>query len=101
MASRSELQILLEELLGSRNVYYNPPESKKMEYDAIRYSRKNIESRFADNSAYSLTNCYEIIVISRKLDNPVVEKLLALPYCTFDRHYRADNLSHDVLTLYY
>ena len=95
------MQTKLEELLGSENVYYRPPASIKMEYDAIRYSRKNIDGKFADNAMYSKTNCYEIIVISRRPDHPVIDKLLELPYCSFDRHYESDNLNHDVLTLYF
>ena len=101
MATRLELQTKLEELLGSRNVYYQPPASKQMEYPAIKYSKSDIQSRFANGSAYSLLNCYEIIVIDRKPDNAVINKLLNLPYCSFDRHYTSDNLNHDVLTLYY
>ena len=101
MASRIDLQEKLEEVLGSSNVYYQPPASVKMEYPAIRYSRKNIDEKSADNAAYKLTNCYEIIVIDRKPDNKVIEKLLALPMCSYDRSYKADNLNHDVLTLYY
>lgn len=101
MGSRLELQSKLEELLESENVYYQPPESKKMEYDAIKYSKKDIRSSFANDAGYSFLNCYELIVISRRPDHPVVNKLLRLPYCTFDRHYVADNLNHDVLTLYY
>lgn len=101
MASRIDLQEKLEELLGSSNVYYQPPASVKMEYPAIRYSRKNVDKKSADNAAYKLTNCYEIIVIDRKPDNKVIEKLLSLPMCSYDRQYKADNLNHDVLTLYY
>ena len=101
MASRIELQEKLEELLGSSNVYYKPPASVKMEYPAIRYYRKDVDKKSADNTAYTLTNCYEIIVIDRKPDNKVIEKLLALPMCSYDRSYKADNLNHDVLTLYY
>ena len=101
MASRIELQGKLEELLGSSNVYYKPPASVKMEYPAIRYYRKAVDKKSADNKAYTLTNCYEIIVMDRKPDNKVIEKLLALPMCSYDRSYKADNLNHDVLTLYY
>ena len=101
MASRIDLQSKLEELLGSRNVYYNPPENLRMEYECIRYSKTRIEGRFANDAAYSLLNCYELIVIARKPDNPVIMKLLQLPYCSYDRHYTSDNLSHDVLTLYW
>ena len=38
MANRLDLQALLEDLLGSRNVYYQPPESDKMNYPAIVYA---------------------------------------------------------------
>lgn len=95
------MQSIFEELLGSRNVYYNPPESIKMEYPAIRYSKSKIMSTFADNTAYSFSNCYEVIVISKKPDNPVIGGILKLPYCSHDRNYVADNLYHDVFTLYY
>lgn len=95
------MQSKLEELLESGNVYYQPPESKKMEYDAIRYSKKNIRSKFANDKRYSITDCYELIVIARRPDHPVIKKLLELPYCSYDRHYVSDNLHHDVLTLYY
>lgn len=101
MADRLDLQGLLEELLESRNVYYQSPESVKMQYPAIRYSKKNIQSAYANNSKYLMRDCYELIVISRKPDDPVIKRLLALPYCSYDRQYIADNLYHDVLTIYY
>ena len=101
MADRLDLQGLLEELLESRNVYYQSPESVKMQYPAIRYSKKNIQSAYANNSKYLMRDCYELIVISRKPDDPVIKKLLALSYCGYDRQYIADNLYHDVLTIYY
>ena len=44
MKTRLELQNKLEELLGFRHVYYQPPESVKMEYPAIRYSKSMIRS---------------------------------------------------------
>lgn len=101
MADRLELHSVLQELLGSSNVYYQPPESIKMQYDAIRYSKKTIDSKYANDRKYSMIDCYEIMVISRLPDNPVIKKLLSLPYCSYDRHYIADNLHHDVLTIYW
>lgn len=101
MADRLELHSVLQELLGSSNVYYQPPESIKMQYDAIRYSKKTIDSKYANDRKYSMIDCYEIIVISRLPDNPVIKRLLSLPYCSYDRHYVADNLHHDVLTIYW
>lgn len=100
MSSRTELQNKLEELLESRSVYYQAPATIQMKYPAIRYSKKDIEGRHADNRIYSKMNCYELIVISKTPDHPVIEKLLELPYCSYDRWYAADNLNHDVLTIY-
>lgn len=101
MASRLELQTKLKELLGNKNVYYQPPESKKMEYPAIKYSIDDIDQVHANDKVYSRRRRYEIIVIDRLPDNPVINKLLDLPYCSYDRNYKADNLNHDVLTLYF
>lgn len=101
MATRLDLQSKLEELLGSRNVYYQPPENLKMEYDAIRYSKKDIWGVKANDATYARMNCYEIIVIARRPDHSVIDKLADFPYCSFDRHYVSDNLHHDVFTLYY
>lgn len=101
MGTRLELQSKLEELLGSRNVYYQAPESVKMEYPAIRYSRSDINIDHADDSAYLKNKRYELILISRKPDEPVIEKLLELPYCSFETSYKSENLYHDTLVLYY
>lgn len=101
MASRLELQTKLEELLGNKNVYYQPPETVKMEYPAIKYSKDKIDKKSANDSAYMLNNRYEIIVIDRRPDNPIVYELLKLPMCSYERHYISDNLHHDALTLYY
>lgn len=101
MASRTELQTLLQDLLDSGNVYYQPPETVKMKYPAIRYSKSNVKAIKANNTNYKLTNCYEIIVMDTKPDNPVINKLLELPYCAYSRNYKADGLNHDVFTLYF
>ena len=101
MASRLDLQSKLEELLGSKEVYYKPPKNTMMSYPAIRYSLKDIVLKRADDSSYTKRNRYEVIVIDKKPDNPVISKLLDLPYCSYDRQYIADNLYHDVLILYW
>lgn len=101
MASRIDLQTKLEELLELRHVYYQPPENVKIEYPAIRYSKKKPDVKHANNKIYMKTNCYEVIVISRKPDEPVIGKIEELPMCEWDNHYVVDNLNHDVLTLYF
>ena len=101
MTSRLELQSKLEELLGSRNVYYQPPENLKMNYPAIVYSKTSPDIKRANDQIYLQKNRYEIIVISKSPDNPVIDKLIGLQYCSYDRNYVSDNLHHDVFTLYY
>lgn len=101
MTDRLNLQSLLEELLGSRNVYYQPPKGMMMNYPAIIYSKSDIDTKHANDKVYKKRKKYELIVIDKKPDNPVIEELLLLPYCSFDRQYIADNLYHDVFKLYY
>lgn len=100
MASRLDLHETLCAILGSRNCYFQPPASVQMKYPAIVYSRKEVETRYADNVVYMHALSYEIILIDKNPDSEYVEKILQLPYCSFDRHYTADNLNHDVFTIY-
>lgn len=101
MGSRLELQTLLEDLLGSRNVYYQPPESVKMSYPAIVYSRYDIENNHADNNPYKQTLAYQVTVIDKNPDSEIVMKVSRLPMCSYDRHFTSDNLNHDIFTLYF
>ena len=101
MSSRLDLQTILEGILGSRNVYFQPPSSVQMRYPAIVYSRKDIEKRSANDGVYQKLPSYEVILIDKNPDSKFVDKILELPYCSFDRHYESDNLNHDVFTLYF
>lgn len=101
MARRLELHEVLCNVLGSRNVYYQPPASVKMQYPAIVYSRKDIYNRHADDDVYKQDHAYDVTVIDRNPDSLIVEEISRLPKCRFDRHYTADNLNHDVFTIYY
>lgn len=100
MANRADLQTELEELLGSRNVYCDPPESVKMKYPAIRYSRSKIVNTFANNSVYRQKKRYDVVVIYDDPDSDLPDRVACLPMCAHDNHYVADNLHHDTYTLY-
>lgn len=97
---RLKLHEILCDTLGSRNVYFQPPESVKMKYPAIRYSRSGIDITYADNSNYRQDVSYMITVIDRDPDSDVVERVSQIPHISHDRSYVADNLNHDVFTLY-
>ena len=101
MRTWESLQKLLEKLFECRHVYYQPPDNLTMEYPAIRYFLSDIDSKYANNKMYVGIKCYDIVVIDKDEDNPVIEKLLELPYASFNRHYVSDNLNHDIIKLYY
>ena len=101
MADRPNLQTFLEEFLGSRNVYFQPPESMQLKYPAIVYSRKKIDNKHAGNTVYQQLFSYELTVIDKDPDSEIVRKVSMLPTCKHDRHFKSDNLNHDVFTIYY
>lgn len=101
MGSRLDLQNLLEFILGSRNVYYQPPESVKIKYPAIIYRRNDIDNNFADDIVYMQNYTYQIIVIDADPDSEIVDRVSKLPMCRYDRHYTSDNLNHDIFILNY
>lgn len=101
MADRLDLHERLCSVLGSRNVYFQPPASVKMKYPAIVYSRNDMSNRFANDSVYNQSHSYELIVIDSDPDSVVVEAVSKLSTCRFVRHYTSDNLNHDVFTIYY
>lgn len=101
MASRLELHEDLCEILGSRNVYYNPPASVKMKYPAIVYSRDTINTQHADNAVYNQKTAYSVTVVDPDPDSAYIDPISKLPLCRFSRHYVADNLNHDTFILYY
>lgn len=101
MAPRLDLQQLLEGLLGSRNVYFQPPATVQMEYPAIVYERGRMDIKHADNSPYAHKKRYQVTVIDPNPDNSFVDQVANLPLCTHDRFFTADNLNHDVFTLYF
>lgn len=99
--TREELHEYLVSILGSRNVYFQPPESKKMKYPAIVYSVNNVDKRHAENKVYMLSKAYKITVIDYDPENPVLDVLNNLEKCRFNTHYVSDSLNHDVYILYY
>lgn len=107
MDKRLELHELLCEVInitesnGDKHVYFDPPASFIMRYPAIRYKRKSVNKMVANNSIYGYKKAYEIILIDENPDSEYIDKILQLPYCSYNNHYTADNLNHDVFTIYY
>ena len=101
MDRRLKLQKILETILGSRNVYYQPPDNIHMNYPAIKYHKNIKDVSHADDIKYKMCDSYTITVIDKNPDNQVIYEILKLPYSSYDRNYISNNLEHDVITLYY
>lgn len=99
--TQSDLQDLLEETLGSRNVYFQPPASLVLQYPCIVYQRQTIPARYANNRRYAETGQYQVTLIDYDPDSEVIDRLLNLKLCSHDRHFTSDHLNHDVFTLYF
>ena len=99
---RLELHEILCTILGSRNVYFQPPESIKMNYPAFLYILVYIENQYANDGVYLSHRRYSVTVIDKDPDSEIVGKVSALQNCKFDRPpYQKDNLNHYVFTLFY
>lgn len=102
MANRADLHEELCTILGTRNVYYTPPESVRMSYDAIRYELGGKDIKRANNRMYLFTNRYDGVVITRDPDTTIPDAILSqFEMCSFGTPYKADNLNHYPFTLYY
>lgn len=102
MANRLNLHEELCTMLGTRNVYFQPPESVRMQYDAIRYKLGGKDLKRANNKIYRSTNQYDGVVITRDPDTTIPDAILShFEMCSFGQPYVADNLNHYPFTLYY
>lgn len=102
MGTRLELQTEFEELLGSRNVYFQAPPSLLMNYPCIRYSGGGVDTKRANDHLYVYTNRYEGVIIDPDPDTEIPVNILQhFQMCHLESPYVADNLYHFPFTLYY
>ncbi len=101
MAQQLELQALLVSILGSDKVYFQPPPSIKLQYPCILYSRDDEQTEHANNKQYSRRIRYSVTVIDPNPNSLLPAMISALPLCSFDRFFTADNLNHDVYKLFF
>ena len=87
--------------IGGPNVYYQIPSNMVMKYPAIKYSKNKIENKHADNSVYFQKTQYSIIVMSKVVDDEIVDKISKLPTCGFERTYIQDGIYHNIFNIYY
>jgi hypothetical protein len=101
MATRLELQSLLEGLHPGVSVYFQPPPNVTMHYPAIIYNRDYLAAEFADNAPYASKVRYQITVIAQDPDSPVPDLVASLPLMRYVRHYTTENLNHDIYDVYF
>ena len=101
MANRLDFQTKLEAILGSRNVYFQPPNNLEMHYPAIVYGIDAIRNNFANNKVYKQDVAYSVTVIDEDPDSEIKAKISRMPKAEYDRHFSRDNLNHDVFRIYF
>ena len=101
MGRRADLHHILEATLGSKNVYFEPPESFKLSYPCIVYNLEGHGEKMADNDQYNLMKRYAMTYITKKADDPMVDSLERIKYCSLSRAFVAANLHHYAFTIFY
>ena len=100
--ARKEFGNKLREILGSPNVYFQPPESIKMKYPCIVYHNHGEHKRNANDKMYLFTRAYDVTVIDPNPDSEIPSRLReAFPYCRYQRHFTIDNLNHETFVIYF
>ena len=111
MERRIQLQEQLETLLandvavledGSLAIVFQPPENIKLKYPCVIYEIDDRSFRHANDHTYALRPRYSVTVIDPDPDSQIANTIqMHFPMCRPERRYIADNLYHDVLSLYY
>lgn len=102
MRSRESLQARLEQILGSRNVYFAPPETVKIKYPCFVYNYQRFSTRKADDKTYTAYPHYEVTYISKDPDSGMINRMLdEFEMCSHTASFMSDNLNHDRFDLYF
>lgn len=84
----------------AKNVYYQPPQSVKLTYPCIVYSRSRMAGEYANNQMYIEYVGYKLVYITKDAEDSVPLKILrGIDYCTLDSDYESDNLYHTAFTV--
>lgn len=98
---RIELDAMLRTMLGSTNVYYDPPEGFKLKYPCIVYNLSGNTDTHAEDNYYRRMKRYTLRYITRNADDPMVDTIENLRYCSLIQPYTADGLFHYAYQIYF
>ena len=101
MRDRLILQARLEALRVGVSVYFQPPPQVKLKYPCIVYQRDDTYKAAADNVGYLFLRMYTVTAIYKDPDDDLPDRIVKLPYTTHSTSFIADNLYHQVFTLYF
>lgn len=100
MVNRPDLHKTLIRILGSKSVYFQPPESTKLTYPCIIYEETKGRTTRANDLLYLYRKAYDGVIVDKDPDSEIPDKVRALPMCDIDRPYKADNLYHWPFTIF-
>lgn len=101
LSRRDEFHLLLAEVLGSANVYFQAPPDNMMSYPAIVYERDAANAKHANNTPYYRAQRYQVTVMDLDPDGFIANRVGALPTSSFERKFNVNGLNHDVYTIYF
>lgn len=103
MADRLDFHEELCDLLGSRNVYFQPPATVRMTYPCFVYERSSGLSHMADNGTYNYRQAYNVTYITKDPDSlDMIRKFVfKFSLSRYNTHFTSDNLNHDSFVVYY
>ena len=90
----------LVEVLGSRNVYFQPPTNSALVYPCILYEVDGMSNDYADNKVYLQSVKYKVTVIDKHHNSPIFERLLSRPYTAYSTRFTTTGLNHYICTVY-
>jgi hypothetical protein len=95
---RDVLSSIMEDSGEEPHLYFQPPETIKLEYPCMVYHLKTLTSRKANDKPYHKIIGFDITYITRSPASSVPSRMLSEQYMNFDRYYTSENLHHYAYT---
>jgi hypothetical protein len=103
MAQQSARQLMhdiLILLLGSNNVYFQPPPNVELVYPCFVYKYGSPIVNHADNLPYRIEVQFEVTLITDDPDTPLVTTLLQRAKTSLKNSFNSSGLIHFVFTIF-
>lgn len=103
MSKRMLIRQILTEAIRKSNedykLFYNPTSNTILTYPCILYKRTGIRQRHADNVRYHSHEVYQITIIDKRVETPILPQLLENQYCVYENEFIVDNMHHTILKI--